>query len=108
MKVTKLLYQSFLLLDRFRFCETHFTTYLRFVADQSAISPFLGGLLNGLDASRFHSLDEPLSLPAMSCCPHSLELCLTSLTIHLVSQVDRKKPPPRGGFLFTMFPHQEP
>jgi len=22
--------------------------------------------------------------------------------------LDRKKPPPRGGFLFTMFPHQEP
>ena len=22
--------------------------------------------------------------------------------------VDRKNPPPRGGFLFTMFPHQEP
>ena len=31
-------------MDRFRFCETHFTTYQRFVADQSAISPFLGGL----------------------------------------------------------------
>ena len=26
------------------FCETHFTTYQRFVADQSAISPFLGGV----------------------------------------------------------------
>ena len=23
-------------------------------------------------------------------------------------QVDRKNPPPRGGFVFTMFPHQEP
>jgi len=38
-----MLYHSFLLLDRFRFCETHFTTYQRFVADESAISPFLGG-----------------------------------------------------------------
>jgi len=26
------------------FCETHFTTYQQFVADQSAISPFLGGV----------------------------------------------------------------
>jgi len=34
---------SFWLLDRFRFCETRFTTYQRFVADQSVISPFLGG-----------------------------------------------------------------
>jgi len=23
-------------------------------------------------------------------------------------QIDRKNPPPRGGFLFTMFPDQEP
>jgi len=26
-KLTKILYHSFLLLDRYRFCETHFTTY---------------------------------------------------------------------------------
>ena len=39
-----MLYHWFLLLDRFRFCETHFTIYQRFVADQSALSPFLGGL----------------------------------------------------------------
>ena len=44
--MTKILYDSFLLLDRFRFCETHFTTYQRFVADRSAISPFLGGNMN--------------------------------------------------------------
>jgi len=31
-------------MDQFRFCETYFTTYQRFVADQSGISPFLGGL----------------------------------------------------------------
>jgi len=46
MKVTKILYHWFLLLDQFRFCETHFTTYQRFVADQSAISPSLGGIYN--------------------------------------------------------------
>jgi len=38
------LYHWVLLLDQFRFCETHFTTYQGFVADQSAISPFLGGM----------------------------------------------------------------
>jgi len=37
------LYHWFLLLDRFHFCETRFTTHQRFVSDQSAISPFLGG-----------------------------------------------------------------
>ena len=37
------MYNSFLLLVRFRFCETHFTTHQRFVADRSAISPLLGG-----------------------------------------------------------------
>jgi len=42
-KVTDILYYWFLLLDQFRFCETHFTTYQRFVTNQSAISPFLGG-----------------------------------------------------------------
>ena len=44
--MTKILYHWLLLLDLFRFCEAHFTTYQRFVADQShgAISPFLGGL----------------------------------------------------------------
>ena len=42
-KVTKILYRRPLLLDWFRFWETHFTAYLRFVCDQSAISPFLGG-----------------------------------------------------------------
>ena len=31
------------MLDRFRFCETYFTTHQRFVADQSAMSSFLGG-----------------------------------------------------------------
>ena len=40
--MTKILYHWFLLLGQIRFCETHFTTYQRFVADQSAISPFLG------------------------------------------------------------------
>jgi len=45
MKVTKILYHWFLLLDQIRFCETHFTAYQQFLADQSAISPFLGGLL---------------------------------------------------------------
>ena len=43
MKVTKILYHRLLSLDQFRFCETHFTTYPRFVANKSAISPFLGG-----------------------------------------------------------------
>jgi len=40
--VAKIWYSWPLLLDQFRFCETHFTTW--FVADQSAIkfSPFLG------------------------------------------------------------------
>jgi len=42
-QVTKILYHLFLLLDWFRFWETHFTTYQQFVADQSAISPSLGG-----------------------------------------------------------------
>jgi len=37
------LYHWLLLMDQIRFCETHFTTYQRFVADHSAISPFLGG-----------------------------------------------------------------
>ena len=41
--MTEILYYWFLLLDQFRFCETHFTTYEWFVAGQSAISPFLGG-----------------------------------------------------------------
>ena len=44
-KVTKILYHWFLLLDWFRFWETHFTTYQWFVADQSAIIPSLGGVL---------------------------------------------------------------
>jgi len=39
------LYFLAILLDRFCFCETHFTTYQRFVADQCAISPFLGGVI---------------------------------------------------------------
>jgi hypothetical protein len=43
MKVTRILCHWFLLLYQFRFCETHFTTYQGFVADQSAISPSLGG-----------------------------------------------------------------
>jgi len=42
-KVTKIFYHWILLLDWFRFWERHFTTYQRFVADQSAISPSLGG-----------------------------------------------------------------
>ena len=50
-KVTKILYHWFLLLDQFRFCETYFTTYQRFVADQSAISPFLGGHATYIDTS---------------------------------------------------------
>jgi len=43
MKVTKILYYWFLLLDSFNFRETYFTTHQRFVANKSAISPFLGG-----------------------------------------------------------------
>jgi len=43
-KVIKVLYHWFLLLDQFRFCETRFTTNQGFVAEQSAISPFLGGI----------------------------------------------------------------
>jgi len=39
------LYHWFLLLDQFCFCEIHFTTYQRFVAVHSAISPFLGGYI---------------------------------------------------------------
>jgi len=31
---------------------------------------------------------------------------LLSLSLH--THLDQKKPPPRGGFLFTMFPDQEP
>ena len=45
-KVTKILYHCFLLLDWFRFWETHFTTYQRFVADQSVIISSLGGWRN--------------------------------------------------------------
>jgi len=41
----KILYCWLLLLDQFRFCETHFTTYQRFVADQNAISSSLGGIV---------------------------------------------------------------
>jgi len=41
--VTKILYHRLLLLEQFRFCETYFTTYQRFVADQSANTPSLGG-----------------------------------------------------------------
>jgi len=40
------LYRWLSLLDQFRFCETHFTTYQQFVANHSAISPFLGGIWN--------------------------------------------------------------
>jgi len=46
-KLTRILHNSFLLFDWFRFCNTHFTTY-QFVADQSAISPLLGGAKFGL------------------------------------------------------------
>ena len=42
-ELSHILYHSFLLLGLFRFFETHFTTY-QFVADHSAISPFLGSL----------------------------------------------------------------
>ena len=41
--MTKILYHWLLLLEQFRFCETYFTTYQRFVADQSANTPSLGG-----------------------------------------------------------------
>ena len=41
----KILYCWLLLLDQFCFCETHFTTYQRFVADQRAISQSLGGIV---------------------------------------------------------------
>jgi len=34
--VTKILYHWLLLLDQFHFCEAHFTTYQRFVSDQSS------------------------------------------------------------------------
>ena len=41
---TKILYRWFggFLLDLFRLCETHFTAYQWFMANRSAISPFLG------------------------------------------------------------------
>ena len=42
-KVTKIFHNSFLLLGPFRFCETHFPTYQRFVADPFAIFAFLCG-----------------------------------------------------------------
>jgi len=66
--VTKILYHWILLLDQFRFCETHFTTYQRFVADQSAISPFLGGV----------SLSSCLSSCLLRCVPSCLSSCLSS------------------------------
>ena len=46
--MTKIVYHRFLLLDEFRFCEAHFTTYQRSAANTSAISPFLGGERLGL------------------------------------------------------------
>ena len=42
-KMTKMLYHLYYLLDSFRFFETYFTTHPRSVAKKSAISPFLGG-----------------------------------------------------------------
>jgi hypothetical protein len=42
-KMTKILYHLYYLLDSFHFCETYFTTHPRFVANKSAISPCLGG-----------------------------------------------------------------
>ena len=55
MKATKILCYWFLLSDSFNFCETHFTTHQRFVADHSAISPFLGGKLPAL---KFEILED--------------------------------------------------
>jgi len=41
--MSKILYQWFLAMDSFRFCETYLLQIKLFVGDWSAISPFLGG-----------------------------------------------------------------
>jgi len=43
----------------------------------------------------------------------SCDMCVSYVTClldigYVTRHIDRKNPPPRGGFLFTMFPHQEP
>ena len=58
-KVTKILYYRLLLLDKFHFCGTHFTTFQRFVANTSAISLFLGGLwMLGLCCTNFMGREQ--------------------------------------------------
>ena len=49
---------SVLILGLISFSETHFTTYKRFVADQSAISPSLGGRERGCFARIGGSFDR--------------------------------------------------
>jgi len=41
-KMSNILYHLFLFFGLFYFCQTHFVTHQRFVANPSAISPFLG------------------------------------------------------------------
>ena len=69
------MYRWLLLFYQFCFCETHFTTYQRFVADQSAISPFLGGQRN-VSVHIHSSFFEHVSL-------HIYSSLLTRLFTHL-------------------------
>jgi len=56
-KMTKILCYWYLLFDSFRSCETYFATHPQFVANKSAISPFLGG---GLYCQKFDAVFESL------------------------------------------------
>ena len=59
--MTEILYHWFLLLDQFHFCATHITTYQRFVADHSAIGPFLGGSMVNLIENLINEIDQRFS-----------------------------------------------
>jgi len=43
-------------MDQFRLCETHFTTYQRFVANQSAISQSSGGFVGRNEKSEIFNI----------------------------------------------------
>ena len=75
------------------FCDTHFTTYQRFVADQSAISPFLGGGIHQLFGGNQKDQNQtPPTVPhldlRMSCTYQAF--CVTeTYGVALVSRIDK-------------------
>jgi len=85
-KETKILYHWKLLLYQFRFCETHFTTYQRFVADQNTISAFLGGCACPEDSGPRKSSNECVKFNAWkSKRPTPQRACSTALSLSLSS-----------------------